>query len=35
MPNITRELVRRKYSEEDIKKILGGNTLRVLGSVLK
>ncbi len=35
MPNITRELVRRKYSEEDIKKILGGNQLRVLGEVLK
>jgi membrane dipeptidase len=35
MPNITRELVRRKYSEEDIKKILGGNQLRVFGEVLK
>jgi membrane dipeptidase len=35
MPNITRELVRRMYSEEDIKKILGGNTLRVLRSILK
>jgi microsomal dipeptidase-like Zn-dependent dipeptidase len=35
MPNITRELVRRKYAEEDIKKILGGNQLRVLREVLK
>jgi membrane dipeptidase len=35
MPNITRELVRRNYSEEDIKKILGGNQLRVFGEVLK
>jgi membrane dipeptidase len=35
MPNITRELVRRGYAEEDIKKILGGNHLRVLGHILK
>jgi membrane dipeptidase len=35
MPNITRELVRRDYPEEDIKKILGGNHLRVLREVLK
>ena len=35
MPNITRELVRREYDEEDIKKILGGNHLRVFGEVLK
>ncbi len=35
MPNITRELVRREYTEDDIKKILGGNTLRVLRAVLK
>jgi membrane dipeptidase len=35
MPNITRELVRRGYEEEDIKKILGGNHLRVLGQILK
>ena len=35
MPNITRELVRRGYAEEDIKKILGGNHLRVLGQILK
>jgi membrane dipeptidase len=35
VPNITRELVRREYEEEDIKKILGGNHLRVFGGVLK
>jgi len=35
VPNITRELVRRGYKEEDIKKILGGNHLRVFGKVLK
>jgi membrane dipeptidase len=35
VPNITRELVRRDYEEEDIKKILGGNNLRVLREVLK
>jgi membrane dipeptidase len=29
MPNITHELVRRGYSEQDIRKILGGNFLRV------
>lgn len=29
MPNITRELLERDYSSNDIKKILGGNTLRV------
>jgi membrane dipeptidase len=32
--NITRELVRRDYPEEDIKKILGGNFLRVIKQVL-
>ncbi len=31
--NITRELVKRGYSEEDIDKILGGNILRVLAQV--
>jgi membrane dipeptidase len=30
LPNLTRELVRRGYSEDDIKKILGGNMLRVM-----
>jgi membrane dipeptidase len=29
-PNITQELVDRGYSESDIRKVLGGNTLRVL-----
>ncbi len=31
--NVTIELVRRGYSEEDIRKIWGGNTLRVLRAV--
>jgi len=35
VPNITRVLVKRGYSDEDIKKILGGNHLRVLKQVLK
>jgi membrane dipeptidase len=35
MPNITRELVCRGYAEEDIKKILGGNHLRVFREVFK
>ncbi len=30
MPNLTKELVRRGYSEEDIRKIWGGNLLRVM-----
>jgi membrane dipeptidase len=33
MPNITAELVRRGYSEEDIRKILGGNFMRVFRAV--
>jgi membrane dipeptidase len=33
MPNITRELVKRGYSEEDIRKILGGNFIRVFKQV--
>ncbi len=32
-PNITVELVRRGYSDDDIRKILGGNVLRVLAEV--
>ena len=31
LPFITYELLRRGYEEEDIRKILGGNTLRVIG----
>ncbi|WP_295627208.1 dipeptidase [uncultured Corynebacterium sp.] len=31
---ITQELMNRGYSEEDIAKIMGGNTVRVLGEVL-
>lgn len=34
MPNITAELVRRGYSEEDIVKILGGNHLRLIKKVV-
>jgi membrane dipeptidase len=34
MPNITAELVGRSYSEEDIKKILGLNHLRLMKEVL-
>jgi membrane dipeptidase len=30
LPNITRELLKRGYSESDVRKILGGNFLRVL-----
>jgi membrane dipeptidase len=33
LPRITEELLRRGYREADIKKILGGNTLRVLEGV--
>ncbi len=35
MPNITIELVSRGYSEEEIRKILGGNHLRVFSRVMK
>lgn len=35
MPNITRELVRRGYSDEDITKILGGNHLKVFKKVIR
>ncbi|MDI6804743.1 MAG: dipeptidase [Bacteroidota bacterium] len=34
-PEITKELVKRGYSENDIRKILGGNFLRVIEKVLK
>ncbi len=33
MPNITKELVKRGYNEVDIKKILGGNFMRVFKQV--
>ena len=35
IPSITEELCKRGYKEEAIYKILGGNFLRVLNSVLK
>jgi membrane dipeptidase len=35
VPNITLELVRRGYSSDDIKKMLGGNFLRVIKKILK
>ncbi len=35
VPNMTRELVKRDYSDEDILKILGGNFIRVFKKVLK
>ena len=34
IPNITEELVKREYSEEDIEKILGGNHLRLFRKVI-
>lgn len=33
LPNLTRELLRRGYSESDVDKILGGNVLRVMEAV--
>jgi membrane dipeptidase len=33
LPKITQALLDRGYSAEDIRKILGGNTLRVFGEV--
>jgi membrane dipeptidase len=30
LPNLTRELLKRGYSESDVDKILGGNMLRVM-----
>jgi membrane dipeptidase len=35
LPNLTRELLRRGYSESDVDKILGGNMLRVMEAVQK
>lgn len=35
LPNLTRELLRRGYSDDDVKKILGGNMLRVMDEVQK
>jgi membrane dipeptidase len=35
LPNLTLELVRRGYSEEDIRKIWGGNLMRVLRQVIE
>ena len=32
LPKITEALVRKGYSDEDIRKILGGNLLRVLAA---
>ena len=34
MPLITEELIKRDYSEKDIRKILGENTLRVMEEVI-
>ncbi len=35
MPNLTAELLRRGYSEEDIQKIWGGNIMRVFSRVIE
>jgi len=35
MPNLTKELLRRSYSEKDIRKIWGGNLMRVFSEVIK
>ncbi len=35
LPNLTKELLKRGYTEEDINKILGGNILRVMEQVEK
>jgi membrane dipeptidase len=35
MPNLTKELLKRGYSEEDIRKIWGGNLMRVLAETIK
>ena len=34
LPNLTRELLKRGYSQEDIYKILGGNMMRVMEEVI-
>jgi membrane dipeptidase len=33
LPNLTKELLRRGYSEQDVDKILGGNMLRVMEKI--
>jgi membrane dipeptidase len=33
LPKITEALMRKGYSDDDIRKILGGNTLRVMEQV--
>lgn len=35
LPNLTKELLKRGYSESDVNKILGGNMLRVLDAMKK
>ncbi|MFN2511883.1 MAG: dipeptidase [Pyrinomonadaceae bacterium] len=35
LPNLTRELLRRGYTEPDVQKILGGNVLRLMEEVQK
>jgi membrane dipeptidase len=35
MPNITRELLKRGYTEEEIQKIWGGNLMRVFNKVIE
>jgi len=35
MPNITEELLRCGYSEEDIRKIWGGNLMRIFRRVIE
>ena len=35
LPNLTKELLRRGYSESDVSKILGGNMLRVMEAMKK
>jgi membrane dipeptidase len=34
MPSITSELLKRDYGEEDVRKILGGNHLRLMKQVI-